>query len=111
MARVDEWLGLVRNQGRERAEGQLERLMGDLGGGERREERPVDPGELALWVGALINPLPALGVAMEVRGHLLEEVNLRLTHRALERALWGLTSSIQHMTGQPIDEFDEPEWS
>ena len=93
-ARVDEWLGLVRSQGRERAEGQLERLMGDLGGGERREERPVDPGELALWVGALINPLPALGVAMEVRGHLLEEVNLRLTHRALERALWGQGSDV-----------------
>ena len=29
---------------------------------------PADPGRRAVWAGALLNPLPALGVAMEVKG-------------------------------------------
>ena len=57
------WLKLVRSTKRERTKGQLERLLVDLG-----PLPEVDhPSERALWIAGLINPLPALGVALEIR--------------------------------------------
>ena len=60
---VSEWISLVRSTGRERQPDQIATLLGDLG--------PMPDAEYAddraLWVGALINPLPALGVALEIR--------------------------------------------
>ncbi len=60
---VDEWLGLVRYPGPERTPGQVDRILQQIG--------PMPPAELpskrALWVAALLNPLPPLGVALEVR--------------------------------------------
>lgn len=57
------WLKLVRSTQRERTKGQLERLLADLG-----PLPEVDrPSERALWIAGLINPLPALGVALEIR--------------------------------------------
>ena len=61
---VVDWLKLVRTTGRERSPKQLERVLSDLG----PEIPPVNlPSARALWVAALINPLPALGVALEIR--------------------------------------------
>ena len=60
---VAEWTSLVREGQRERAPGQLQRILNDLG--------PMPEADLAderaFWTAALINPLPALGVASEVR--------------------------------------------
>jgi hypothetical protein len=54
---------LVRVGGHERSPNQLEELFRDLG--------PMPPAEdcddRAMWVAAMINPLPALGVAYEIR--------------------------------------------
>ena len=94
---IDEWLQLVRTTGRERTPGQLDRILRDLG-----SARPTDPLALALYVAALINPLPALGVAPEVRGAVLEDVNASDVRRAIQRVHWGLTASIQNMLGMPI---------
>ena len=59
---TDEWSALVR-AGRERSPGQLDAILQSLG-----PMPPADaPSARALWIAALINPLPALGVALEVR--------------------------------------------
>ena len=62
---VVDWIKLVRQTGRERMPGQLEKVLSDLG--------PVpEAGRVsarALWVAGLINPLPALGGApLPLRG-------------------------------------------
>jgi len=87
---VDMWLSLARQ--RERSPGQIDGILQDLG--------PMpswkSPSECALWVGALINPIPALGVALEIRPKLL------LAKTAEDRtqiALDGIWNSIQHMQG------------
>ena len=61
---VNTWIGLIREQGRETQEGQLDQVLEDLGPMPSPLQRP---GALSMWVGALINPLPSLGVAYEVR--------------------------------------------
>lgn len=83
---VELWLELARK--RERLPGQIDGILRDLG------PMPDGPTECALWVGALINPIPAMGVALEIRPKLL------LATTAEERtqiALDGIQSSIQHM--------------
>jgi hypothetical protein len=60
---VERWIALVRSTGRERAPGQLEGVLSDLG----PMPAPSRIDARALWVVGLINPLPALGVAFEVR--------------------------------------------
>ena len=87
---VDRWIELARQN--ERHPGQVDALLRQLG------EIPPEhePTERALWVGALINPLPSMGVAMEIRPALL------LSKRAEERvqvALDGILRSIRHMDG------------
>ena len=104
--KVDTWLRVVRSTGREKFPSQLDAILADLGGAEPRE-RPKHPGELALWVAALVNPLPALGVAPEVRGRILEDINIRETVQAVKMAHWVLTSSIQNMQGLRAP---RPEW-
>jgi hypothetical protein len=61
--RIAEWLHLVRSTARERTDGQLGALLRDLG------PRPAadEADDLALWAAALLNPLPPLGVARDVR--------------------------------------------
>ncbi|CAE8729893.1 unnamed protein product, partial [Polarella glacialis] len=62
-AAIPQWLDLVRSAGRERREGQLELIRETLG-----QPPPVSqPRAFALWAAALINPLPSLGVALEIR--------------------------------------------
>lgn len=87
---VDRWIDLAKQN--ERHPGQIDNLLKQLG------KIPPDhePTERALWVGALINPLPSMGVAMEIRPALL------VSKRAEERvqiALDGILKSIRHMDG------------
>ncbi|KAL7437376.1 hypothetical protein ACHAXM_009093, partial [Skeletonema potamos] len=87
---VDRWIELAKQN--ERHPGQIDALLKQLG------EIPPEhePTERALWVGALINPLPSMGVAMEIRPALL------VSKKAEERvqvALDGLLKSIRHMDG------------
>ena len=91
---VTEWISLVRETKRERAEGQLDQLLGDLGGTPDAE----DAEDLAFWVAALVNPLPALGVSREIRPKVLESED------ALKRVEWAhaaLTDSIARMKKLP----------
>ena len=62
---VERWIELARQN--ERHPNQIDKLLSQLG------EIPPEhkPSERAFWIGALINPLPALGVAMEIRPSLL----------------------------------------
>ena len=90
---VEQWLALAR--GLEKSPGQIDRLLHDLAQ-DGDMPLPTHPSDLALWVGALINPLPGMGVALEIRPALLlassaeERVNIALT---------ALRQSIDHMSG------------
>ena len=76
--------------GRERQPDQIQTLLSEIGpmpGAEYADDR-------ALWVAALINPLPALGVALEIRPAALA------ARDALERvevARRGLVDSIERL--------------
>ena len=87
---VDRWIELAKQN--ERHPGQIDTLLKQLGTIPPEHE----PSERALWVGALINPLPSMGVAIEIRPALL------VSKRAEERvqvALDGIFKSIRHMEG------------
>lgn len=87
---VDRWVQLARKN--EREAGQIDRLLGDLG-----EIPPaMEPSERAFWVGALINPLPAMGVAMEIRPALL---TARTAEERVRISIDGILRSIKHMDG------------
>jgi Lon protease-like protein len=82
------WIQLAKQN--ERKPGQIDQLLEDLG-----EIPPEDePSERALWVGALINPLPAMGVAMEIRPALLTATT---AERRIDIACEGILKSIRHM--------------
>ena len=72
----------------------LKRAMAELG--ERPDPR-THPTDFCFWGGALINPLPALGVSVEIRGNLLEVRTLEERLRILEA---GLVRSIQNLKGE-----------
>ncbi len=71
----------------------LNRVMKDLG------DRPSvdDPIALAFWAAALINPLPPLGVSLEIRGRILEATGVEERLNVLEM---GLKRSIQNLNGE-----------
>mmetsp|Transcript_10173 Transcript_10173/g.11679 ORF Transcript_10173/g.11679 Transcript_10173/m.11679 type:complete len:399 (+) Transcript_10173:230-1426(+) len=87
---VEIWQGLVYERGYERNPDQLRRLYRDLG--------PMPPytapGDRAMWVAALINPLPALGVAPEIRPSMLQATNVL---ERVEIATEGIRSSLIYM--------------
>jgi len=87
---VEQWIDLVRSTERERVPGQLEGVLSDLG----PMPPTARPNARALWVAGLVNPLPALGVALEIRPHALmaETAQARLT-----AAAFGLKDSIRRM--------------
>jgi hypothetical protein len=87
---VDQWIALAKT--REHFPGQIDQLLEDLG----EIPSPEEPTERALWVGALVNPLPAMGVAMEIRPQLLMA---RSAEERIGTAYNGLLASIQHMDG------------
>lgn len=89
---VQEWQGLVEGSSFERFEGQVQQVLQDLG--------PMPPaeaaGERALWVAGLVNPLPGLGVAYEVRPAALAAGSVK---ERLEVVLQGIRGSIGHVSG------------
>jgi len=87
---VERWIELAREN--EKRPEQIDQLLEEIG-----EIPPEDePSERALWVGALINPLPALGVAMEIRPSLLTATT---AEERVEIACEGIMKSIKHMDG------------
>ena len=119
-ALVEEWKELLSTGRWERFHGQLGRSLADLGpmppatdlDGTLHATIPVIPPyklishrgagvvERSLWVGALINPLPGLGVAMEVRPLLLAAGDN--PGEMVQIALEGIRGSIAHMTPSPM---------
>jgi hypothetical protein len=87
---VDRWIELAKEN--ERTSGQIEKLLDDLGD----IPPPEQPSERAFWVGALVNPLPAMGVALEIRPALL---TAKTSEERIEVALDGILRSIKHMDG------------
>jgi hypothetical protein len=84
-----------KRKGLERTPGQIDQLLKDLGRIPSWEEPP----ECVLWISALINTIPAMGVALEIRPKLL------MAKSAEERtqvALNGIWNSIQYMQGPRI---------
>ena len=59
-------------------------------------DEPADLDRLALWAAALVNPLPALGVAYEVRPQALAA---RSTAERLRVAANAIRQSIGHLDG------------
>lgn len=70
-AQVGIWCDRIRSGGWERTHRQLDALLEDLG--------PLPPlqqtEDFSLWVAALINPVPSLGVAPEIRLECLTQTN------------------------------------
>ena len=89
---VDTWCDLVVRKGFEREPGQVSRIIRVLG-----DMPPADkPHRRAMWVAALINPLPALGVALEIRPAVLQASSVA---NALGVVTQGIRSSIDHVNG------------
>lgn len=92
---VDEWRALVVSRKRERQPDQLKLIMSHLG-----PMPSIDrPAELACWVAGLINPIPALGVAYEIRPALLISPTvgdmIRVSHRGISLSIENLRNSPQ----------------
>jgi len=87
---VERWVQLAKEN--EREPGQIDTLLNQLGEIPPSEE----PTERAFWVGALINPIPAMGVAMEIRPALL---TAHSTEERVQIAIDGIFRSIRHMDG------------
>jgi hypothetical protein len=91
-ALVDEWEKLVVDGGHERQPDHLGLVRKHLG----PMPPPERPSDLALWVGAYVNPLPALGVALEIRPLLLRASTAK---ERVDAAVAGIASSIAHLDG------------
>jgi len=78
--KVGLWLELVRQAG---WSGALERILSNLGSMPAVEE----PSMRALWVAGLLNPMPTLDIAYEVRGATLMAPNAHLRLKAVENAI------------------------
>lgn len=89
-AQVSVWIDRVRVGGWERSRHQLNAILAELG--------PIpnidDAESFSLWVGALINPIPALGVAPEIRLDILVQTS---TLERLNTLNIALRRSINHM--------------
>ena len=99
VARVGEWMELVKNGERERQPGQVEMILTDLG-----PMPDVDQADdLAFWVAGLINPIPALGVCREVRPRVLEAED------GLDRLKWvhlAILDSLKRLKSMPPGPFE-----
>ena len=84
------WGTCVRMGGFERFPGQLDQILRDLG----PCPPATQPDAVCLWLAALLNPLPALGVAPEIRGHVLCRRGWSARQEALIR---GLQASLQNV--------------
>ena len=91
---IQEWIELARTK--ERHSGQIDTLLQDIG---TTPPPPEEPTNISLYVGALINPLPALGVALEIRPSLLLA---KTPEERVDIAIQGIRKSIRHMQGEPL---------
>jgi hypothetical protein len=89
---LGQWETLVHLNGWERSRNQLERIKEGLG---LMPAADAGGSKLALWAAALINPLPALGVAPEVRPDVLGAPTGYQRLLVVER---GLEESIKHVS-------------
>ena len=80
----DEWVHKVRRSGRERFAGQLDSILESLG---PMPDARLQPNERCLWIAALINPYPKLGLANEVRPSVLMAESLEARLDAVEHTL------------------------
>jgi hypothetical protein len=92
-ALVEEWCELVQRSRFERFRGQLGTIMHELGPMPPVEE----PGRLAFWVAALMNPPQGLGVAAEIRPAMLMAATVQERLRVAQEAIEG---SIGHVSGR-----------
>ena len=88
---IDQWIELARKK--EHFEGQVDQLLEDLG---EMPSPSEDPADFAMWVGALINPLPGMGVAMEIRPQLLMA---RSAQERIGTVYSAIEASSHHMDG------------
>jgi len=89
-ALVGKWLELVVSTGKS-DEGGMERILNDIG------KMPTDIGKRAIWVASLINPIPALGVCLEIRPAMLACKN---KYEQINLAVISIQSSIDHLSGE-----------
>mmetsp|Transcript_22119 Transcript_22119/g.32908 ORF Transcript_22119/g.32908 Transcript_22119/m.32908 type:complete len:111 (+) Transcript_22119:263-595(+) len=87
---VEQWLEQVFQSGKSDVDGMRER-MNSIG------PMPDTVGERAIWVGALINPIPPLGVCLEIRPAMLACKN---DHQRMQLAIAAIQSSIDHLSGK-----------
>lgn len=91
-AQVGIWCDRVRSGGWERTNRQLDALLEDLG--------PLPPlqdsEEFSMWVAALINPVPSLGVAPEIRLECLTQTNTLVRLACIHQAIRTSNEHIMH---------------
>jgi hypothetical protein len=91
---VREWISLARTK--EQQPGQMDNILHNLGS----MPTPDEPTDLSLWVGALINPFPALDVATEIRPDLLDA---KTAEARVQIVVDAIQQSIRHMLqGEPL---------
>eukprot|EP00548_Thalassiothrix_antarctica_P005945 CAMPEP_0194147746 /NCGR_PEP_ID=MMETSP0152-20130528/27485_1 /TAXON_ID=1049557 /ORGANISM="Thalassiothrix antarctica, Strain L6-D1" /LENGTH=387 /DNA_ID=CAMNT_0038848779 /DNA_START=113 /DNA_END=1273 /DNA_ORIENTATION=+ len=91
---VLKWMSLIREGRWQRHRGQLTRCLQDIGPIPVAVDCPSAV-DRALWIGALINPLPGLGVAPEIRPALLEHAQDPV--KCLEIATDGIRQSMEYV--------------
>jgi hypothetical protein len=89
---VQEWIPLAKTK--ERIIGQVDSIVQRLGIMPTAEQ----PSDRAFWVGALINPIPALGVAMEIRPALLLA---KTPNERVDIVTAGIKQSIERLKQSP----------
>ena len=93
--RFRDWAACVRRGRCEKFHGQLEQILADIGPCPSMQE----PDAACFWLAALLNPLPALGVAPEIRGHVLAKSSwaerLECVRTALDASLENCARSAQ----------------
>jgi hypothetical protein len=89
---VQEWIPLAKTK--ERIIGQVDSIVTRLGSMPTAEQ----PSDRAFWVGALINPIPALGVAMEIRPALLLA---KTPNERVDIVTAGIQQSIERLKQSP----------
>ena len=87
---VPVWEALVKKGKFERMPDQLALIKTDIG------PMPDDPSARSIWIASLINPLPALGVAYEIRPAML---GAETAAERVKIALNGIITSIAHLDG------------
>eukprot|EP00557_Chaetoceros_sp_GSL56_P005567 CAMPEP_0176494828 /NCGR_PEP_ID=MMETSP0200_2-20121128/10323_1 /TAXON_ID=947934 /ORGANISM="Chaetoceros sp., Strain GSL56" /LENGTH=301 /DNA_ID=CAMNT_0017892649 /DNA_START=309 /DNA_END=1210 /DNA_ORIENTATION=- len=87
---VGRWIEFARKI--EKRPGQVDKLLEDIG----KIPPENEPSERAFWIGALINPLPSMGVSMDIRPALLTATT---AEKRVDIACEAILKSIRHMEG------------